>query len=69
MRLANAKLMWWLMLVVSHCPFLRWRNWKGSCYEHLTWQAEALNRAWTMGLQLIDWLARLKLEFEQRKTP
>jgi hypothetical protein len=37
--------------------------------EQVTWQAEALNRARTMGLQLIDWLARLKLEFEQRKTP
>ena len=57
------------MQVVSHCPFLRWHNGKGSCYELLTWQAEALNRARTMGLQLIDWLARLKLEFEQRKTP
>ena len=22
-----------------------------------------------MSIQLIDWLARLKLEFEQRKTP
>lgn len=57
------------MQVVSHCPFLRWHNGKVSCYELLTWQAEALNRARTMGLQLIDWLARLKLEFEQRKTP
>ncbi len=37
--------------------------------EHVTWQAEALNRARAMSLQLIDWLARLKLEFEQRKTP
>lgn len=35
--------------------------------EHVTWQAEALNRARTMSLQLIDWLERLKLEFEQRK--
>ena len=68
-RLANAKLMGWSMRVVGHCPFLRWRNGKGSCYEHLTWQAEALHRARTLGLQLIDWLARLTLEFEQRKTP
>lgn len=36
--------------------------------EHVTWQAEALNRARTMSLQLIDWLTRLKLEFELRKT-
>ncbi len=36
--------------------------------EQVTWQAEALNRARTMSLQLIDWLARLKFEFELRKT-
>lgn len=37
--------------------------------EQVTWQAEALNRARTMGLQLMDWLTRLSREFEQRKTP
>ena len=36
--------------------------------EQVTWQAEVLNRARTMGLQLIAWLTRLKLEFELRKT-
>ena len=36
--------------------------------EQVTWQVETLNRALTMSLQLIAWLARLKLEFEQRKT-
>lgn len=36
--------------------------------EQVTWQAEALNRARTMSLQLIDWLVRLKFEFELRKT-
>jgi len=37
--------------------------------EQVTWQAQALNHARTMGLQLIAWLTRLKLEFELRKTP
>ena len=36
--------------------------------EQVTWQVETLNRAFIMSLQLIAWLARLKLEFEQRKT-
>jgi hypothetical protein len=36
--------------------------------EQVSWQAETLNRARILGLQLIDWLSRLKLEFEQRKT-
>ena len=36
--------------------------------EQVTWQAEVLNRARTMGLQLIAWLIRLKLEFELRKA-
>jgi hypothetical protein len=35
--------------------------------EQVSWQAETLNRARILGLQLIDWLSRLKLEFEQRK--
>jgi branched-subunit amino acid aminotransferase/4-amino-4-deoxychorismate lyase len=37
--------------------------------EQVTWQAEVLNRARTMSLQLMDWLTRLSREFEQRKTP
>lgn len=36
--------------------------------EQVTWQAETLNRARVMSLQLIDWLSRFKQEFEQRKT-
>lgn len=36
--------------------------------EQVTWQAEVLNRAHAMSLQLIDWLARLKSEFDLRKT-
>jgi hypothetical protein len=35
--------------------------------EQVTWQAEALNRARVMSLQLIDWLARFRAEFERRK--
>lgn len=35
--------------------------------EQVTWQAATLNRAHGMGLQLMDWLTRLKLEFERRK--
>lgn len=37
--------------------------------EQVSWQAEALNRARAMGIQLIEWLDRLKLEFERRKAP
>ncbi len=37
--------------------------------EQVTWQAEALNRAQAMGQQLLDWLSRLKTEFERRRKP
>jgi len=37
--------------------------------EQVTCQAETLNRARTMSLQLSDWLSRLTREFEQRKSP
>ena len=36
--------------------------------EQVTWQAETLNRARTKSLQIIDWLARSKSEFELRKA-
>lgn len=37
--------------------------------EQVSWQAETLNRARAMSIQLIEWLDRLKLEFEQRNVP
>ncbi len=36
--------------------------------EQVSWQAEALNRARAMSIQLIEWLDRLKVEFELRKA-